>query len=188
MLDVGQAPGHAESVLPASKTAIHSDAPPPDQAHLGEAAVDSVFESTGLTVENSATEQTHNSAESESDRRGNCKTPHKHANERAQDCSDDHPPDERITPLLCIPEEGRWLVAGSNGGDDRPPAWLLNLRACAAARVRFETEEHGVTVREASDEEAVELWPKLEASYSYYASYRKRTTRRIPVVILEAAR
>jgi len=95
---------------------------------------------------------------------------------------------ERITPLLCIPEAGRWLVAGSNGGDDRPPAWLLNLRARPEARVRFETEEQAVTAREACEEESVELWPKLEASYSYYGNYRERTARRIPVVILEAAR
>lgn len=91
----------------------------------------------------------------------------------------------RITPLLCIPEQGRWLVAASNGGDDRPPAWLLNLRARPEARVRFGTEEQGVKAREASDEEAVDLWPRLEASYAYYASYRARTARRIPVVILE---
>jgi len=93
---------------------------------------------------------------------------------------------ERITPLLCIPEDGRWLVAGSNGGDDRAPAWLLNLRAQPEARVRFKREERRVRVREASDEEALQLWPKLEASYSYFAAYRERTERRIPVVILEA--
>ena len=95
---------------------------------------------------------------------------------------------ERITPLLCIPEAGRWLVAGSNGGDDRPPAWLLNLQARPEARVGFGTEEQVVKAREASDEEAVELWPRLEASYAYFASYRERTVRKIPVVILETAR
>ena len=95
---------------------------------------------------------------------------------------------ERITPLLCVPEEGRWLAAGSNGGDDRPPAWLLYLRARPEARVRFETQEHRVIAREATDEESVELWPRLEASYSFYANYRERTSRRIPVVVLDIPR
>ena len=95
---------------------------------------------------------------------------------------------ELITPLLCIPEQGRWLVAGSNGGDERPPAWLLNLQARPEARVGFGTEAQVVKAREASDEEAVELWPRLEASYAYFASYRERTVRKIPVVILETAR
>ena len=35
----------------------------------------------------------------------------------------------RTTPLLYVADGERWVVAASNAGDDRPPAWWLNLQA-----------------------------------------------------------
>jgi deazaflavin-dependent oxidoreductase (nitroreductase family) len=92
---------------------------------------------------------------------------------------------ERVTPLLCIVEDGRWIVVGSNGGDDRVPAWWLNLQSRPEARVQFRSETVAVKAREATGAEHDALWSKLCESYRYYERYRERTTRQIPVVVLD---
>lgn len=40
-----------------------------------------------------------------------------------------------------------------------------------------------MTARSATPEKKVELWPRIEASYKAYASYRRRTTHDIPIVL-----
>ena len=92
---------------------------------------------------------------------------------------------ERVQPLLYVPDGDRFVVVGSNGGDDRPPAWWLNLQADPAAQVQVDRAHHRVRARQARGAELDALWARLEQSYRYYADYRRRTSREIPVVILE---
>jgi F420H(2)-dependent quinone reductase len=92
---------------------------------------------------------------------------------------------ERTMPLLYVPDGGRFVVVGSNGGDDRPPAWWLNLQKQPAARVQIDRQHHRVSARQARGAECDALWARLEQSYRYYADYRRRTSREIPVVVLE---
>jgi hypothetical protein len=42
-----------------------------------------------------------------------------------------------------------------------------------------------IRARSASPEEKAELWPRIVAAYKPYGSYRRRTTRDIPLVICE---
>ncbi len=92
---------------------------------------------------------------------------------------------ERITPLLYVPDGERWLLVASNAGDDRAPAWWLNLRAAGEATVQVGCERHRVTARAAGPDERPAVWATACAAYPNYAEYEKRTTRAIPVVILE---
>ena len=91
----------------------------------------------------------------------------------------------RVMPLLYIRDGDRFVVVGSNAGDDRPPAWWLNLQQRPAARVQVDREHHPVEGRRAQGAELEALWPRLESSYRYYAGYRRRTSREIPVIVLE---
>jgi len=95
---------------------------------------------------------------------------------------------ERTMPLLYVPDGDRFVVVGSNGGDDRPPAWWLNLQAQPSAKVQVGRRRHRVTARRARGIELDELWKRLEQSYRYYADYRRRTSREIPIVVLEPAK
>ena len=54
----------------------------------------------------------------------------------------------RTTPLLCVPHEGGWLVAGSNWGAPKLPIWVLNLRANQRSRANVgdRTVEYGQAV------------------------------------------
>ena len=91
----------------------------------------------------------------------------------------------RTQPLLYVRDGKRFVVVGSNGGDDRAPAWWLNLQAWPEARVQAGREICAVRARAAQGVERDTLWVLLERSYKYYADYRRRTSREIPVVILE---
>ena len=91
----------------------------------------------------------------------------------------------RETPLLYAENDGRYLVVASNAGDDRNPAWWLNLQARPEAAVRIRGRRIPVKARAAGDEEAAVLWPILDASYRYYPEYRARSSRTIPIVVLE---
>ena len=91
----------------------------------------------------------------------------------------------RVLPLLYVLDGARFVVVGSNAGDDRPPAWWLNLQARPEARVQAGSAQHEVVARLAEGPELAALWPRLEAAYPPYARYRERTTREIPVVLLE---
>lgn len=92
---------------------------------------------------------------------------------------------ERATPLLCIEDGERFAVVGSNAGDDRPPAWWLNLQRAPDAEVRFGTRRLAVRAREATGEERAALWARLVASHPGFDDYAQRTSRPIPLVLLE---
>jgi deazaflavin-dependent oxidoreductase (nitroreductase family) len=92
---------------------------------------------------------------------------------------------ERVTPLLYVEDAKGWVVVASNAGDDRNPAWWLNLRARSEATLQVGRERHAVRARRATPEEEAVLWPKLIEAYGPYARYRERARREIPVVILE---
>lgn len=91
----------------------------------------------------------------------------------------------RVTPLLYVEDGERFVIVASNAGDDRNPAWLLNLRKQPAAEIQVGKRHLAVHSREANAAESERLWPKLQSSYKYYRDYRTRTQRDIPIVILE---
>ena len=94
----------------------------------------------------------------------------------------------RVLPLLYVADGDRFVVAGSNAGDPRPPAWWLNLQAQPIARVQADTEQLEVEARQAEGEEAGRLWQKLESAYGFFSEYREKVGREIPVVVLEPSR
>ncbi|MEE2057003.1 nitroreductase family deazaflavin-dependent oxidoreductase [Rhodococcus artemisiae] len=88
------------------------------------------------------------------------------------------------TPLLCVPHDGGWLVAGSNWGNPDPPAWVHNLRAADGASVRFRGIDSAVSVRIAAGAEREALWRVLVATWPNYDLYAERIEREIPVFVL----
>jgi deazaflavin-dependent oxidoreductase (nitroreductase family) len=93
---------------------------------------------------------------------------------------------ERST-ILSVPivEGDRLVVVASFGGDDRHPAWYLNLQANPEVRVTIAGSTRTMIACDATEEERVELWPRITSAFEGYARYQNRTDRQIPVVILE---
>jgi deazaflavin-dependent oxidoreductase (nitroreductase family) len=90
--------------------------------------------------------------------------------------------------LLTSPaREGETLVVvASRGGDDRHPDWLLNLRAHPHVEVALQGgPRRAMTARIADPEERERLWARITTTNPRYAAYQRRTTREIPVVLLE---
>jgi F420H(2)-dependent quinone reductase len=93
----------------------------------------------------------------------------------------------RTVPLIYL-EDGRDVViVASKGGMDDHPLWYLNLKANPDAEVEIGTTRSRVRARTASAAEKARLWPRLVEIYPDYADYQARTTRDIPVIILEPA-
>ena len=90
----------------------------------------------------------------------------------------------RTTPLLCVPHEGGFLVAGSYFGGPDVPLWVGNLRAAETAQVRFDAHEQTVTARELEGEERARMWQVMLRTWPNFAKYEERTTRVIPVFLL----
>ena len=90
--------------------------------------------------------------------------------------------------LLTSPlrEGGAYVVVASRGGDDTHPAWYLNLQANPAVQVRVVGEaRRPMQARVATPAERARMWPLIAGRYANYAGYQKRTTREIPLVLLE---
>jgi len=95
--------------------------------------------------------------------------------------------ERRTNALMYLPEGDACVVIGSNAGEPQHPAWWLNLQADPRATVQRGRQEIAVVAREARGEERARLWARLVHTEPSYETYRKRTTRQIPVVVLEPA-
>ena len=94
----------------------------------------------------------------------------------------------RTTMLTSPVQEGdRVMLVASYGGDDRDPAWFLNLREHPEVEVTMLGRRRPMRARVATADEKAELWPRVTKAYRGYGAYQQRTERDIPVVILEPA-
>lgn len=93
----------------------------------------------------------------------------------------------RTHALLYIRDGGDFVVAASNFGSARHPAWYVNLRANPSARIQVGQASCEVTARTASEQERERLWPRFLAVRPQYADYQAATSRKIPLVILTPA-
>jgi deazaflavin-dependent oxidoreductase (nitroreductase family) len=95
--------------------------------------------------------------------------------------------EERITPLVYQPVNGDIAVFGSMGGAPRNPAWFHNLVATPEATVEVGTETYPVTARVAEGDERERIWDEQKRVMPGFAEYEGKTTRVIPVIVLERA-
>jgi F420H(2)-dependent quinone reductase len=91
----------------------------------------------------------------------------------------------RSVTLTYFKDGDRLVVVGSNAGEDRHPAWWLNLREQPEATVQIGGTISQVRAMEAVGAERVRLWAELTRRDPAYDEYRLRTDRRIPVVVLQ---
>jgi deazaflavin-dependent oxidoreductase (nitroreductase family) len=92
-------------------------------------------------------------------------------------------------PLVAIPGDDEEIVLiASNWGRDRHPGWYHNLKAHPKATLAWNGRRRPYHAREATEAERDAYWQKAERLYAGYAAYRRRTTRRIPIMILESVR
>jgi F420H(2)-dependent quinone reductase len=88
-------------------------------------------------------------------------------------------------PLMYQTDDDRWVIIASNGGSDRQPAWLLNLRSQPDASVQIGRQTYLITAVETAGEDRERLWRQMADMYNGYDGYARKTTRQIPVAVLQ---
>jgi F420H(2)-dependent quinone reductase len=90
----------------------------------------------------------------------------------------------RSTVVLYIADGDNIIVIGSNAGNERPPAWTLNLLAHPDAEVQVRSKRRRVRARVAEGDERAQLWSRMNDHYTGFDNYRARTDRDIKVFVL----
>jgi F420H(2)-dependent quinone reductase len=93
----------------------------------------------------------------------------------------------RTNGLVYAGDGDDYVVVASKGGDDHPPAWLLNLTAEPNVEVQVGRERRPATARvvDRDDPDFDRLWRLVNDNNSgRYDGYQAKTERQIPVVVL----
>lgn len=93
--------------------------------------------------------------------------------------------EQRQAAVIYGAEDNNHIIVASKGGSDTPPAWFVNLQATPRAQVQVKEKKLDVSMRVAVGEERDRLWKKMAAIFPAYEDYQQKTTREIPVVVLE---
>jgi len=91
----------------------------------------------------------------------------------------------RTVPVAYVLDGARWAVIATNGGADRDPGWLLNLRNDPDAVVEVDGTRTSVVAREASRSEMSRLVLAGKRWTAVHKYYGELTARAFPVVLLE---
>jgi deazaflavin-dependent oxidoreductase (nitroreductase family) len=73
------------------------------------------------------------------------------------------------------------------GGQPTNPVWYYNLVANPDVELQDGPVKRDMTARLVTGDEKAEWWERAVAAYPDYAAYQEKTSRVIPVFVLEAA-
>jgi deazaflavin-dependent oxidoreductase (nitroreductase family) len=91
----------------------------------------------------------------------------------------------RRTALIYGQDGDRYLLVASKGGDPNHPTWYLNLSADPQVTVQVGSDIFAARARTATPEEKPALWAKMVSVFPTYETYQTKTSREIPLIILE---
>jgi len=91
----------------------------------------------------------------------------------------------RVNPVMYLPDGDDHVVFASKAGASTSPDWYHNLLANPRASIEVGDQTLNVVARVAEGETRERLWSKQKELYPGFAEYEAKTTRQIPVVILE---
>jgi deazaflavin-dependent oxidoreductase (nitroreductase family) len=92
---------------------------------------------------------------------------------------------ERTMPLIFGEADGSQVLVASRGGAPEHPAWYLNLEANPEVGVQVKGDVFRARARTAEGEERERLWKAMNEIWPHYDEYQTKTTRQIPVVVLD---
>jgi F420H(2)-dependent quinone reductase len=91
------------------------------------------------------------------------------------------------TPVMRVEHGGRYAMVASKGGAPAHPLWYYNVLANPLVELQDGPRKRDMIAREISGAERAEWWERAVAAYPPYAEYQQKTTRQIPVFVLEPA-
>ncbi len=90
-----------------------------------------------------------------------------------------------VRPLVYTRDGDRIVLVASFAGGPHNPPWYHNLIANPVATVEVGAEKFQVRAKPAAGEERERLFNQHAAKMPIFNDYRKKTTRQIPVLVLE---
>ncbi|MER6683489.1 nitroreductase family deazaflavin-dependent oxidoreductase [Streptomyces olivaceoviridis] len=91
----------------------------------------------------------------------------------------------RKTPLMRVEHEGRYAAVASLGGAPKHPVWYFNVKSDPHVELQDGPVKRDMRAREVTGAEKAEWWERAVAAYPAYAEYQAKTSREIPVFVLE---
>jgi deazaflavin-dependent oxidoreductase (nitroreductase family) len=91
----------------------------------------------------------------------------------------------RTLPLIYGKDGARYVIVASRGGAPDHPGWYKNLAARPEVRLQVAADKFGARASTAKGAERARLWQVMTKVWPAYDEYQKKTSREIPVVVLE---
>jgi deazaflavin-dependent oxidoreductase (nitroreductase family) len=91
----------------------------------------------------------------------------------------------RTAPVVYLADGERVILIDTNAGNERLPAWSLNLKAKPEAEVETGRKRRQVSARVAEGEERAELWRKHIDQFAGFDFYLTKLERTPSVWVLE---
>ena len=91
----------------------------------------------------------------------------------------------RENPLVYTRDDGRYVVVASKGGAPTNPSWFHNLQANPIVTAEINGEKFKVRATAADGDEYERLYKQHADINPGFWDYRQKTSRKIPVVVLE---
>jgi len=93
----------------------------------------------------------------------------------------------RLHPVMYLDDGDRYVIFASKAGADTHPAWYHNLKANPEASIEVGSDTVEVRAVEAVGDERDELFDRVASEFSQFGEYAEKTSRTIPVMLLNPA-
>lgn len=94
---------------------------------------------------------------------------------------------EYTTPLVYSKDDDAVVIIASKAGAPDDPQWYRNMVATPAVKVEIGTDSYAAVAREAKGDERDRLYAAQAATMPNFDEYAAKTTRTIPVIVLDRA-
>jgi deazaflavin-dependent oxidoreductase (nitroreductase family) len=91
----------------------------------------------------------------------------------------------RSTTVAYMRHGDAYAIGALNLGSDRDPAWCLNLRSDPHAQIEVKGESKAVRARQATGQEAEQLWEAFTARLPVIAHSLRLAQREVPMFVLD---
>jgi len=91
----------------------------------------------------------------------------------------------RKVPVMRVEKDGVYAAVASLGGAPKNPVWYYNLKADPKVSLQDGDVTKEYVAREIEGDEYDEWWQRSMAAYPPYAEYQTKTTRKIPLFLLD---
>jgi deazaflavin-dependent oxidoreductase (nitroreductase family) len=92
---------------------------------------------------------------------------------------------KRTTPVMYIRDGENYVITASNSGNVHAPGWFYNLQSTPRVTIEVPGNQLQVISSLIPPEEKHRLWAQLIDRAPFFDGYRKKTTREIPMILLQ---